>query len=27
MHEALTKHWNRLEFKREGKSAPSKGER
>jgi len=27
MHEALTKHWNRLEFKREGKSAPAKGER
>jgi len=27
MHEALAKHWNRLEFKREGKSAPAKGER
>ena len=27
MHEALAKHWNRLALKREGKSAPSKGER
>ena len=27
MHEALAKHWSRLEFKREAKSAQSKGER
>ena len=27
MHEALAKHWNRLELKREAKSAASKGER
>ena len=27
MYEALAKHWDRLEFKREGKSASSKGER